>query len=158
MLDAGTHKARAKDYRFGRTSTGTEQVALLFEVTDGPCKGQLITWYGYFTDKTAERTFESLEYAGWGGKSLLDMSGLGSRECEIVVQHRESAEGREYAEVRWVNRLSSGTIAVKDEMNSAELAAFEKRMRGALLAWKQDRPQRGDSSSSRTASDDDIPF
>jgi hypothetical protein len=138
LTEQGTYTARAVEHAFGRTSGGKDQVAVRFEITqDGPAKGRRLTWYGYFTDKTKDRTFESLEAAGWSGEALADMSGLGSCECAIVVAHEEDQEGMLRERVRWVNRI--GGLALKEELSQADVLTLDRSLKGDLLAWKSSR-------------------
>jgi len=142
MLKPGHYQALAREWTFGKTSKGTEQVAIVFEIADGDDKGQRITWYGFFTDATYERTLDSLENAGWDGQSLAKLGGLGSRPCVIVVEHETGQDGKTYSRVRWVNSLGGG-LNVKEKMESHEVASLEERMKGAML----DRRQRKASGS-----------
>lgn len=138
MIKPGHHQAVAREHTFGKTSKGTEQVAVSFEFADGEHKGQRITWYGFFTDKTYERTLESLEAAGWDGESLQRLAGLGSRPCVLVIEHEQGQDGETYARVRWVNTLGGG-LNVKEKLETGELSALEERMKGAMLDRKQKR-------------------
>jgi len=74
MIPKGTYRARATEAEFGFTNTGTEQVAVLFEVVeDGEFQGERITWFGFFTDATSERTIQALRVCGWAGDDLGDL-------------------------------------------------------------------------------------
>lgn len=138
LTEKGTYIARSIEHAFGRTSGGKHQVAVRFEITqDGPAKGRRPTWYGYFTDKTRDRTFESLEAAGWDGESLADMNGLGSCDCAIVIDHEEDQEGMLRERVRWVNRI--GGLALKEELSQADVLALDRSLKGDLLAWKSSK-------------------
>lgn len=163
----GTHKARAKEWALGLSQTGKEQIAVLFEITSGPHAGKSITWFGYFTDQTVDRTLESLRHCGWDSDSLADLDGLGENEVVLVVED-ETYEGKTRSRVKWVNRESR--LALKDQMSAAQVQAFAARMRGKTVASKQKygaQPQ-PDRSRARQGSfdapdfgppqDDDIPF
>jgi hypothetical protein len=91
MLSPGYYRARAVEYALGKTQNGTRQVAVRFEVLDeqGAPGGERVTWYGYFTEKTAERTLESLQYCGWEGDDVTDLTGIERNEVQIVVEHEE---------------------------------------------------------------------
>lgn len=156
MIKPGHYQAIAREFTFGKTSKGTEQVALLFEVADGEAKGQRITWYGFFTDATYERTLDSLENAGWDGQSLQKLGGLGSRPCVIVVENEEGQDGKTYPRVRWVNGLGGG-LSVKEKMETNEVNALEERMKGAMLERRQKRGQQQPQGRGREPGDD-IPF
>lgn len=138
-LTPGKYRVRAVAHKFGRAGTGTEQIAVDFEVAEGPYAGEHITWYGFFTDATEERTLESLRYCGWQGDDLTDLSTLGSEECEIDVGE-ETYEGNRQLKVKWVNRPGSGGVAMKDEMSPDELHSFAQRMKGRILAMGSAKP------------------
>src|SRR3954466_6748613 len=118
MIPAGTYRARAVEGALGFTSKGTEQIAVQFTVVEGEQKGHYITWYGYFSEKTLERTLESLEYCGWEGDDVSDLIGLDKNEVTIVVEHEQDEEGQVRARVRWIN--SGGGIAMKERMNVSD--------------------------------------
>lgn len=160
LITPGTYTARAVESGLGKTQGGKPQVAVRFQITqDGEWKGQHLTWYGYFSDKTKERTFESLEAAGWSGESLRDMSGIGSCECAIVVEHEPDQQGMVRARIRWVNRI--GALSIKEQLSSDEVDGLDRQLKGDLLAWKQQRPQqrkpapKEDDSFSFGANEDD---
>lgn len=87
-LQAGTYKAVAVPVdvdgmstyaQFGMTKGGngkapTKQVAVQFELLEGPAAGARLTWFGYFTEKTWQRTVEALRYCGFKGDDLMDAS------------------------------------------------------------------------------------
>lgn len=154
MIAAGKYLARPLQAQLGYTGTGKEQVAVLFQVRDGqPHAGEKITWYGYFTEATTDRTLESLEYCGWDGEGLTDESlnsiGNVDTDVELVIDDEPDLEGKMRARVRWVNKPGGRGIAVKQALSTAEAQAFDQRMKGAILARKQKRaqqPQQSDSS------------
>lgn len=141
MIPAGTYKARAVDAALGTTSKGGEQVAIQFQILEGEAEGQHITYYGYFTEKTLERTLESLEYCGWEGDDLSNLAGIDRNEVYIVVEHEPDQEGQVRARVRWVNSGSGGGIALQNRMAPADAASFAQRMRGEVLARRQAKGQ-----------------
>ncbi len=144
LLPKGTYAARAVEAALGKTRKGGEQVAVLFEIVDGDAAGRRITWYGYFTDKTVDRTLESLEHCGWAGASIQDLSGVTAREVAIVVDHEEDLEGVLRAKVRWVN--SQGGLAMKEKLDLGGMNALDQRLKGKMLARKQERKNRGEDA------------
>lgn len=173
MLEPGKYYGHAVEAVLGTTSTGKEQIAVVFEL-DEPA-GQRITWYGYFTEATEERTIESLRYMGWKGLdfSVFAYGRLMPTEMmetvELVVEHEHGNDGIPRAKVRWVNR--SAGPAVKDPMDEQRAAAFATRMRGRLAAFdaksgkkpaaaapRQAAPPSRSHAPSQPVSDDDIPF
>jgi hypothetical protein len=152
MINEGKYKARATDAKLGVAQTGNDTVAVAFELLDHP--GEHITWYGYFTEKTVDRTMESLRYCGWQGDDVSDLTGISSNEVEIVIEHEEDREGKTRARVKWVNRAGSSKAQLKNEMNDAQKKAFAARMKGAALASRAKIPPKNTTSTE----DDPIPF
>jgi hypothetical protein len=152
MISKGSYQAVAKEFVFGRANNGTEQVVVAFEIANGDAVGQRITWRGYFTEKTHERTLESLEHAGWDGVSLAKLGGLGSKPCVIVIDHEEGQDGKTYPKVQWVNSLGGG-LSVKEKMQTSEVAELEERMRGVMLDRKSKRGATPAKSSRGDADD-----
>lgn len=109
---------------------------------------QFATWDGYFTEKAAERTIDSLRAMGWKGIGLQELDNLDEDAClrligntvSIKIEHEEytDKEGkpRVAAKVRFVNPLRQQRAAFKDEnrMMPDELSAFSDRMRGLCSA------------------------
>ncbi len=134
-LAPGHYKARALDADFGFAGTGTKQVALSFEILDGDERGEHISWYGFFTQNTAERTVESLRHCGcvFPDDRLDDLNGLGNTEVELVVEEETSERGEAKSRVRWVNRLGGG-VALGSRMDEVEKRALSDEMRGYVVA------------------------
>lgn len=139
-MDQGTYRAKAIDFDFGVAGTGTDQIAICFELTEGDCEKEQINWYGYFTEGTAERTIKTLRDLGWTGDNLATM-GIEdlSEEVSLVIEEDE----RGSLKVKWVN--TGGGVALKTRMSNDQKNAFAARMRGFCMA----KP--GDPAPQRTA-------
>lgn len=135
MIPVGKYKARATEGALGFTSTGKEQVAVALEVQSGEYQGKEITWYGYFTDATTDRTLESLRHLGWKGDDLSDLTGILDNEVQIVVEEETDQQGEVRTRVRWIN--GGGGVAMKDRMTDADAKAFAGRMKGHILAQRR---------------------
>lgn len=136
-MDAGYYRARAIEWALGKTEKGSRQVAVRFETFDDQDQpGERITWYGYFTEKTQERTLESLQHCGWEGDDITDLSGIERNEVQLVVEHDEY-EGKVRAKVAWVNRPGGGGIAIKAPLDEAEKAEFAREVKATVLAMRQ---------------------
>jgi hypothetical protein len=165
---AGRHKARAIGIDFGIAETGTEQVAIAFEVTEGDAAGEVISWFGYFTDKTTKGTIQAMRACGWRGDDLAEVSADDLLDAvEIVVQEEQDREGNPRLRVRWVNRPGSGTATLKQPMTPEQRKAFAARMRGACMAEKPApvkpgnggaKPAKPPAERMRQPGEDDIPF
>jgi hypothetical protein len=131
--------------QFGETGTGTMQVVLHFEITDGEFRGRRLPWFGYFTDDSWTRTMDSLEIAGFEGD---DVEQFAKQEVDklvsITVDHNEY-EGKTRARVAWVNKPGGGVVKVSNPLDSKGL-----RLLASKLKAKQDKR--------RKSGDDDIPF
>jgi hypothetical protein len=155
-IKPGSYQAYAREFVFGRASTGTEQIAVSFEIAEGELKGRNITWRGYFTDATQERTLESLEHCGWDGKNLTKMTGLGTRVAVIVIEDEEGQDGKTYSRVKWVNALGGG-LSVKEKLETTEIANLEERLKGLMLDRQQKRPK-PQPRTREPGEDDDCPI
>jgi hypothetical protein len=163
----GTFKARAKEWGLGHSANGKEQVAVMFELAGGEHDGQSITWFGYFTEQTVDRTLDALRYCGWEGDNLAELDSLDANEVELVLDEEEY-DGKVRTKVKWVNRPAR--LALKEQMTPAAAAAFAQRMRGKTTAHKQKmaqkstptnsgKPSHGRSSTPPGAEDfEDVPF
>lgn len=140
-MKPGTYKAKAVSGALGETSKGDPQVAVEFEVVEGEFAGQTITWFGYFTDRTTERTMQALRFAGWKTDDLSDLAGLGSTEVKIVCQNEEY-QGKTSLKVQWVNKI--GGLALKAPMDASKAKAFAQRMKGEAVASRSEMPAHAD--------------
>jgi hypothetical protein len=118
--------------QFGTAKTGTQQVALTFEILAGQEQGRKITWLGYFSDKTADRTIEALRHCGLVGDDLAAaVRGPLDQEVEIVVDH-EIYDGKTRAKVQWVNAGGGGGFKMETPMAKNELGSFAAMMKSRL--------------------------
>lgn len=131
-IPEGTYRARVKSADFGFTSKGTEQVQVVFDILDPDYDGETVLWWGYFTEKTAERTMQSLRYCGWKGDDVTNLIGISDNEVEVVVEHN-TYQDKTNARVAWVNRLGGGGVSVKAPMPEDKRKAFAKKMKALAL-------------------------
>ena len=162
-LETGTHRAKAVQGNavLGFTSGGKEQVAVLLRFIGGPNDGQHVTWYGFFTEKTEERTLESLRFLGWQGSDISDLSTVGdddAPEVDAVLEEETNDRGESNVRVRWINRIAG--VALKDRMNESQAKAFAARMKGKALALDQRSgapKNNGSAGARRPPARDDAP-
>lgn len=128
-ITAGKYVAKAVQAELGHAKTGSEMIAVLFEITEGEYTGQRITWWGYFTEKTAKRTVESLKYTGWRG-DWESWDGLGTKRVELDVQEEADGQGGVRMRVQWVNPVS--IIKKENAMSAPQRVAFASKMRGLV--------------------------
>lgn len=129
-----TVKARAREWALGLSSTNKEQIAIMFDYTDPAGEAGSITWFGYFTEDSADRTLDSMRHCGWAGDNLGELDGLSANEVELVLDEEEY-NGKVRTKVKWVNRPAR--LALKTQLNTNQAAAFAARMRGKVVANKQ---------------------
>lgn len=169
-------RAVAGSAQLGVAGTGTEQVAVQIELLEGPDKGAILPWYGFFTPAAEERTLESLHYLGFEGDNILDLSTVGGPDAPDVIavlEDEEGSDGEVRTRVLWINKIGSGQL-IKTQMAPDQQAAFAARMKGKLLAQRQKSGAPASSAASKPAprkpargsmpqhapahTDDDIPF
>jgi hypothetical protein len=144
-------KARALpgEHDWGTSGTGTQQVGIRVEVIQGDPHdeiktGSQWTWYGYFTEKSGERTLESLEIAGWNsnpGDDFINLVGLGSTEFELTFEEEEDVDEQgnpagSYWKPGFINRAG---VAMRNKMDDGAKRAFAADMHGLILARKQSK-------------------
>lgn len=135
-IPQGKYRARAKNADFGFTLNGKEQVLVTFDLLDPDYDGETISWFGYFTDKTQERTMQALRYCGWQGDDVTNLDGISDQEVELVIEH-ETYEGKTRAKVKWVNRLGGG-VTMKAPMAEAQRKAFAAKMKALAIQSRKD--------------------
>lgn len=150
-------KAEAWDLRTAQT--GTEQIVIRFKIEEGKYADKNAYWTGSFTEKTYERTLESMRNCGWQGDDLSEIDSLGNEQVQLVVSEDEyedkNGELKSRLVVNWVNKI--GTMAVKGSMSAEDRKEFAARMRGKILATGQ--PKAPEKTAEQVVSDmDDIPF
>lgn len=139
-MENGRYRARAIQGALGTTSTGKEQVGVEFQLMDAEGNPtERITWFGYFTDKTLERTVESLRHCGWQGDDLSDLTGIDQNEVSLVIE-AEEYQGNWTPKVRWVNAPGSG-LALANQLDANTAKTFAQRMRGQIIALGQGKPK-----------------
>lgn len=143
------YRARAIEGDYGKAGTGTEQVAILFDLENG----ERLTWYGFLSDKSIDRTLEALKACGV--QDLETLAGLGSQEVEVEVEDDEW-DGKPRRRVAFVNALGSGAIRMKEKLPEGARKAFAASMKGKWLAMGGG--QKPPEPEPETVSDDDIPF
>lgn len=131
MISPGRYIARASDWRFTVSSTGSEQLAVSFQLE----AGDTLTWWGSFSDKALPHTMKALRAMGWRGTDLAELDnhggGLDGQQVELVVEESEY-QGRVSPKVRWVNSL--GGISTAKGVDAGGMRAFSARMRSKIAA------------------------
>jgi hypothetical protein len=120
--------------QFGHSKEkGTPQVSVTLEVLRGPHAGQRISWMGFFTDSTEERTLKALRVCGFDGDDLDKFADQRpSNEVQIVVEHEEY-KGVVRAKVAWINDPSfGGGMKMANALSGSELRKFGAQFKSKL--------------------------
>lgn len=153
-MQKAKYLAKAVAVAFGVSSKGNYQIAVTTEIVEGEHAGAEITWLGHFTEKTQERTIESLQHFGWKGDNLEELADLDAAAClrllpdhvEIVCDV-EQYDGENQLKVKWVNRPGAGRFAFKDKLEGGLLKTFAAQMRGAIRGAQQGTPKKSNGGS-----------
>jgi hypothetical protein len=132
---AGTNKrylrSKAQEWALGESEKGSAYIGISFKVKDTDGEEKFVSWRGFFTEATTERTIESLRAMGFEGDDLSNLVGLDKNEVELVVEDEEY-EGKTYARVQWVNKPRGP--GVKNQLEGQKLGAFAAQMKQAFRA------------------------
>lgn len=161
-LPNGRQPARLITYDLGLASTGREQIGVLFEFTDGPWKGEQITWYGHFTPEAFPITVRALRELGWSAERMDTLRAeLKPGTVVQLVLEIETYQGRKRSRVKFINRR--GLVRMDQSMTSDQRRTFGvevQQMLDAGLHEKAGAHTRSDADpmGAGGADDDDIPF
>lgn len=129
-------------------------VAVSFKVKDTDGQEKFVSWRGFFTEKTTERTIESLRYLGFEGDDLSNLTGLDKNEVELVVEDEEY-EGKIYPRVQWVNKPRGPMV--KTVLEGQKLGAFAAQMKAAFRAHDAAQGKRATTKPAAAPSGDKRP-
>ena len=169
MIPEGKYKVRGVEGALCAVGQNdTEAVQVIVEIQDGEHKGERYRWDGWLTEKTAQRTLESLRHLGWETDRLDDLRGIDSKDAVAVIEHETNEQnGKTYARVQWINGVGAG---IKEEQKVDRVAAkaladrFAAMARGTRVGAANARKPDAAPPSSRAKAppadfgDDDIPF
>lgn len=139
MIQPGTHRVTVRDHYLSKSkNAGTPFIGIVFEEAEGD-NPDTITWFGYITEKTAERLVATLEGLGWTGNDITTLGqpptddqvgdrniDLRGAECEIVVES-EIYNEKTQVKVKWINTPGSATAKTfGDALSSAEMKDITK--------------------------------
>lgn len=167
MLPVGKYKAVAVQAMLGVAETGTELVAIQFRILTEGHADELITYRGYFTEKTSKRVIESLRHCGWKG-DWETWEGLTDNHIQLDIQEDRDMKTGEIrgTRVAWVNPLQS--FGLKNNMDAVQRKSFSARMKGLVaevLSSNGQRPQAPRTNGAKPpvnaaadVAEDSIPF
>ena len=139
MLAEGRYRGRPVAAALGLSGTGKEQIAVAFDFVEPA--GTRKTWYGFFTDETADRTVEALRACGWKGDDLsVFVEGAPlpegfDQEVELVVKQEEYPVGSGQISDRIAFVNSGGGLALKTPLTKEQASAFATRMKTRIGAF-----------------------
>ena len=140
-MQAGRQPARATNLQFGTAETGTVQVAVTFEITDGDDRGEYITWTGSLTEKAAPHALKALAVCGAPMGKTLDQLTIDDLQSfvSLVVEY-ETHEGKARPRVKWVNRPGGGGFTMKHPIEGAELRLLGAEWKASFDQTKRYEP------------------
>lgn len=168
-----TVNAKAVGVSFGVSSNGNYQIAIQCQVVDHEQhNGESIAWVGHFTEKTKERSIESIQHFGFAGDDLATLEDIGPEQCAELLPNvvqlvcaPEEYEGEWTLKVKWVNRPGAGRFKFKDKLEGNQLKSFAAQMKSALKNSRGARPKPkhpnapgSDRGAPPNGTEDDIPF
>jgi hypothetical protein len=146
-LEKATYRAVAIATALDRsTQKNTKFIAVNFEIVeDEHYNGESPqAWKGYFTDRTTERTVESLQHMGYDGDNIEEFASLDRAGCakllpnvvEIVCEPEyftgDDGNERGVLKVQWVNRIGGGRFKAANPLEGGELKAFAAEMKSVF--------------------------
>lgn len=137
LIAEGKYRMRAVEHSqvTENENTHNEEIRVLCEILEeGEFQGRYRTWYGYFTEATAERTIESLRTMGWRGNDITNISLEPDVEFQGVIKHEAGRDdpGKIRDRIAFINRLAG--VYVGTPMDEGKKKAFAQRMKGLVLA------------------------
>ncbi len=111
-------RARAVAAAITETKAGKEQVAISFELLDGPNAGQTMGWWGSLSDAAAPYTAKALRALGWKVGAVEVVAGT---ECKVTVV-LEDYQGKVSPRIKWINSLTSALEALPPERAASALS------------------------------------
>lgn len=117
------HKARAIEgsEQFGESSTGSEQVAIDFELVDG---GHVVTSVLAFGGKAAAISLGRLRACGWAGGATL--AGISKNEVTLQAKYEEwNGETK----LKWeIKDGGGGRFSFKEKLDEGRKASFMSKL------------------------------
>lgn len=145
LIPEGDYAARGAraEGELGETSTGKPYVRVLLRLLDGEYRGRLLVKDLYFTEKTWERSIQSLQAMGWKGEDISQTDGLDANEVSIAIEQkvqtdrdgaiRTDAQGNALYrnEIAWIN----GGVR---RMEAAKKLSFVEEMKAKVRQLAND--------------------
>lgn len=129
------YRGKAKEWTMSLSSTDKPMLVVLFDILTEGASEKSLTWRGFFTELTTDRTIEALRFMGFEGDDLSQLEGLDRNEVDLVVEDEEytdseSGEVKTSAKVQWVNKPRA--LSVKTVLEGDGLKSFAAQMKAAF--------------------------
>jgi hypothetical protein len=129
------YRAKAKEWTMSEASTGKPMLVVLFDVLTEGADVKALTWRGFFTEATMDRTIEAMRHMGFEGDDLGDLTGLDRLEVDLVV------EDEEYTDETSGEQRRSNCSEVKPASSTADTNSPERAAKASLQVLDP-RPER----------------
>ena len=138
MIQAGKYLARAVSGKIGESKEKkTPAISVVFEF-EYEGKPTHLTWTGWITTSTLERTCQSLAYAGYNEEKatnakdgVLTKDHFEDVEVEIVVENETyaAADGSQKvaSKIKWVNKPGGSSFGLADVTNVSAVSDTIRR-------------------------------
>jgi hypothetical protein len=138
----------------------SQQVVVNFEILEGEAAGQKIAWFGYFSDKTVDKTMEALRNCGWKSDDIMDcVTSPLEQEVSLVVEHENDQKtGKPRPRIRWVNRPGGGGLKLETPMDDKDLRMFAAKLKVKAKSIKPVDGAKPDRSAPPSANGADMEF
>lgn len=138
----GTHEGFVSGFTFNVTSKKeSEYIELDCQLKDEAFAGQVYRHRLWFTDDTWERSLATLKKAGWDGKDVASLTGLGNKAVDLVLAFDVDEQGvvTNRLRVQFINEIGEvpgfGRLMRPDEVRN-----FQSRLRGFAARAAQGAP------------------
>lgn len=124
-IQAGFYKAKAVagGVAIGVTDKGKEYVQVELAVPD---LNRQLSARLYFSGDAIPYSLEKLRAAGWDGRTMADLSSVGSKECTIEIKFEEY-NGKQQMKVD-IKSGGGGALPIVGKMTETQLRAFAARI------------------------------
>lgn len=166
-MEEGRYVATCVNIDFATTEKGNNYARLVMRIAPGEqFEGEDVFYYMYFTEKTSQRSVDTLRTLGWTGDNIADVTHHDIQTAVEIDVQRNEYEGKLSFRVGWINAIGEyGPLPKK--MNDEQRTQFGREMMRYTRAAGKPAPKQRQApvqQSQATAqaheeiSDDDIPF
>ena len=129
----GRYIAQGVEAVLGYARNGSQQIEILFEVCDGPAKGERIPFTGSFKGGAAEYTLASMRLCGWAPGRVVNECCKKKLEIEAYTEEYEDSKGQKQTAQKVRIRTPRTTLQTPMDrrMAPADAAKFLADLAGA---------------------------